>query len=71
MKKIICPECGEIPFYIQTETVKRYKKMDGREMPFEDTGDYALNYGVIMRCPCGQKVRIIDAEDGNDDADHD
>jgi len=71
MKKIICPECGEIPFYIQTETVKRYKKMDGREMPYEDTGDYALNYGVIARCPCGQKVRIIDEEDGNGDADHD
>ena len=62
-KRILCPECGEIPYYVQTETIKRYTLLDADDKPYKASYDHALKYGIVKRCPCGQKVVIT--EDGD------
>lgn len=66
MKKIICPNCGEVQLYYVVEYVNRrllfnaYGEGQGAD---EDTCFYA---GRAKRCLyCGRRIKVIEAEEDN------
>lgn len=63
MKKIICPECGEVSAYGVTETVKRMLCFDAEGNGNGCTEDVCVYGGKARRClRCLRKVRVIIAK---------
>lgn len=62
MRKIICPNCGEVDYYTNFEIQKiRFAfDADGNEVdvPFEVT---SIRSSIVNRCPwCEKKVKIVE-----------
>lgn len=64
MKKIICPKCGEIPYYLNSEIQKVYIAFDanGEEVdaPLDTLG---IRSSTVPRCSyCDRKVNIVECK---------
>ena len=61
MKKIICPNCGEVEYYGIVFTRTSYALYDANDEPCGDTEPRELYYGKIKRCLiCNKKVNIVE-----------
>ena len=62
MRKIICPNCGEVDYYtnFEIQKIRIAFDADGDEVdvPFEVTG---IRSSIVNRCPwCEKKVKIVE-----------
>lgn len=63
MKKIICPECGEIEYYLMMAIERHHFVYDANGEPMGETDIFPVYESNIKRCSCGRKIKIIDDED--------
>ena len=64
MKRIICPDCGEVDVYQILETIRRGLLFDVNDECTGETGEFSTYEGKRKRCLCGRCVKIV--EDGKD-----
>lgn len=61
MKKIICPQCGEVRNYCMKETVMRYLIFNVNDEAIDATEDREVYIGTVKRCMfCDRKVKIVE-----------
>ena len=61
MNKIVCPKCGEIPFYTHFEVQKVYITFDADGIETDDDIEpHGMYDSTVNRCCyCQSKVKII------------
>lgn len=67
MKKIICPNCGEVDVYGYKETVRHMLLFDVDDAEVFSTEGVTIYESNIKRCLCGKKVKIIEDVQGETD----
>lgn len=61
MKRILCPQCGEVKYYQRVENEQYVRDYDANGKERETPADPKILYWGAKRCIyCGKKIKIVD-----------